>query len=112
MQHAPDEVSQSKTRVGERDSFQRRLGKELLSLPLTMCSGSVHCRLGPRGNIFSCLDVQISVHSRLGSRVSVHSRLGPHSDDHSRRSRRSVHTRLGPQEDPPTRQQSRQPHDA
>ena len=79
MQRAPDEVSSSRTRTEERDSFQRRLGKEPFSPPRTMHSGSVHSRLGPRGNVFSRLDAQKNVHSRLGSRVNVHSRFTPTS---------------------------------
>ena len=77
MQRALDEVSRSKTRVEERDSFKQRPDKELLSPPRTVRLGSVHSHLGPRGNVFSCLNAQKSVHSRLDSRVSVHLRSGP-----------------------------------
>ncbi|KAM1436049.1 hypothetical protein ACFX2I_043922 [Malus domestica] len=53
MQCATDEVSRSRTKVEEHDLFQRCPEKNSLNLPRTMRLGSVHSRLGLRGNIFS-----------------------------------------------------------
>ncbi|KAM1581844.1 hypothetical protein ACFX10_029646 [Malus domestica] len=94
MQRAPDEVSRSKIRAEERDLFQRHPDKKSLSPPRTVRSGSVHSRLGPRGNVLSCLNTQKIIHSRLSLRVSVYLRLVPHFDGYSGHFGRSIHTRL------------------
>ncbi|KAM1602845.1 hypothetical protein ACFX1Z_029515 [Malus domestica] len=63
MQRTLDEVSRSKIRAEEHDLFQRHPDKKPLSPPRTVLSGSVHSRLGPQGNVLSCLTTQKMIHS-------------------------------------------------
>ena len=95
IQRAPDEVSQSRTRVNE-EPYRQRPGKQPINQ--TEQSGGVQSRLGPRDSVNSRLSARRSVHSRLGPRASIHSRLGPRFDEpHEQPSRQSIHSRLGPQ---------------
>ena len=95
IQHAPDEVSQSRTRVN-KEPYQQRPGKQPINQ--TEQSGGVQSRSGPRDSVNSRLSARRSAHSRLGPRASIQSRLGPRFDEpHEQPSRQNIHSRLGPQ---------------